>query len=161
MNRCYTLISYTANTHTFHIMLYTYYLHTNPHLPPPPHSLSLSLSPSLSLSLPPSPLSLSLSHTHTHTHTHPHTPPPPTRTQTPTPTHPNTLWYRTFKGSQLGAFCPKAIVYCYLEFKLRFLKNLKLFSIRVKELFEPMERKKSNGIFALFKRIFLRKLIFE
>ena len=27
---------------------------------------------------------------------------------------------------------------CYLEFKLRYLKNLKLFSIRVKELFEPI-----------------------
>ena len=29
-------------------------------------------------------------------------------------------------------------MYCYLEFKLRYLKNLKLFSIRVKELFEPI-----------------------
>ena len=37
-----------------------------------------------------------------------------------------------FKGSQMDVFCPKAIVYCYLEFKLRYLKNLKLFSIRVK-----------------------------
>ena len=43
-----------------------------------------------------------------------------------------------FNGSQLGAFCPKAIVYCYLEFKLCYLKNLKLFSIRVKELIEPI-----------------------
>ena len=42
------------------------------------------------------------------------------------------------KGSQLVAFCPKAVVYCYLEFKLRYLKNLKLFSIRVKDLFEPI-----------------------
>ena len=32
----------------------------------------------------------------------------------------------------------KTIVYFYLEFKLRYLKNLKLFSIRVKELFEPI-----------------------
>ena len=39
------------------------------------------------------------------------------------------------KGSQLGAFCPYALVNCYLEFKLRYLKNLKLFSIRVKQLF--------------------------
>ena len=31
-----------------------------------------------------------------------------------------------------------AIVYCYLEFKLSYLKNLKLFSIRVKELSEPI-----------------------
>ena len=29
---------------------------------------------------------------------------------------------------------PKAIVYCFLEFKLRYLINLKLVSIRVKEL---------------------------
>ena len=29
-------------------------------------------------------------------------------------------------------------MYCYLEFKLRYLKNLELFSIRVKELFEPI-----------------------
>ena len=29
------------------------------------------------------------------------------------------------------------LVYCYLEFKLRYLKNLKLISIRVKELFDP------------------------
>ena len=29
-------------------------------------------------------------------------------------------------------------MYCYLEFKLRYLKNLKLFSIRVKELSEPI-----------------------
>ena len=42
------------------------------------------------------------------------------------------------KGTQLGAFGPWAIGYCYLEFKLRCLKNLILFSIRVKELFEPI-----------------------
>ena len=42
------------------------------------------------------------------------------------------------KGWQLHAFSPLAIVYCYLEFKLRYLKNLKLFSIRVKELSEPI-----------------------
>ena len=40
-----------------------------------------------------------------------------------------------FKGLQMGAFCPQAIVYSYLEFKLRYLKNLKLFSITVNELF--------------------------
>ena len=44
----------------------------------------------------------------------------------------------TIKGWQLHAFSPSAIVYCYLEFKLRYLKNLKLFSIRVKELSEPI-----------------------
>ena len=37
--------------------------------------------------------------------------------------------------------------YCYLEFKLRYLKNLKLFSIRVKELFEPIVlRIKGDGL---------------
>ena len=41
-----------------------------------------------------------------------------------------TFNYRlTFKGSQLDAFSPKAIVYCYLEFKL---------SYRVKELSETI-----------------------
>ena len=42
------------------------------------------------------------------------------------------------KVSQLDAFSPLVIVYCYLEFKLSYLKNLKLFSIRVKELSEPI-----------------------
>ena len=49
------------------------------------------------------------------------------------------------KGSQLGAFCPYAVVYCYLELKLHYLKNLKLFSIRVKELFEPTVLRKTKG----------------
>ena len=40
--------------------------------------------------------------------------------------------------SRLDAFSPLAIVYCYLEFKLRYLKNLKLFLVRVKELSEPI-----------------------
>ena len=44
----------------------------------------------------------------------------------------------SFKGSQLDAFSPWAIVYCYLEFKLSYFKNLKLFSIGVKELSEPI-----------------------
>ena len=61
------------------------------------------------------------------------------------------LWVRSLKGLQLGTFCPYAIVYCYVEFKLRYLKNLKLFLIRVKELFEPivLPKKKSDG-FLLF-----------
>ena len=42
---------------------------------------------------------------------------------------------RLFKRSQLGAIYQKALVYCYLEFKLRYLKDLKLLSIKVKELF--------------------------
>ena len=41
-------------------------------------------------------------------------------------------------GLQLDAFSPWAIVYCCLEFKLSYLKNQKLFSIRVKVLFEPI-----------------------
>ena len=54
-------------------------------------------------------------------------------------------------------FCPYAIiVYCYLEFKLRYLKNVKLFSVRVKELFEPVVLRKRQRVFALFKSIFLR-----
>ena len=36
------------------------------------------------------------------------------------------------KSSQLHAFCSWAIVHCYIEFKLTYLKKLKLFSIRVK-----------------------------
>ena len=32
-----------------------------------------------------------------------------------------------FKGSQLDAFSPQAIVYCYLEYKLSYLKNLIFF----------------------------------
>ena len=44
----------------------------------------------------------------------------------------------SLKGLQLHAFSPYAIVYCYLEFKLRYLKILKLFSIRVKELSQPI-----------------------
>ena len=46
------------------------------------------------------------------------------------------------------------IVYCYLEFKLRYLKNLKLFSIRAKELFELIVlRQKADG-FLLFLKAF-------
>ena len=44
------------------------------------------------------------------------------------------------------------MVYCYLKFKLRYLKNLKLFSIKVKELFEAIVlrgKKKAHG-FLLF-----------
>ena len=58
------------------------------------------------------------------------------------------------KGSQLGAFCPYAIGYCYLEFKLRYLANLKLFSIRVKELFKPIVLQKKVDGFLLFLKTF-------
>ena len=44
-------------------------------------------------------------------------------------------------------------MYCYLEFKLRYLKNLKLFSIRVKELFEPIVLRKKGDGFLLFLRV--------
>ena len=48
-------------------------------------------------------------------------------------------------------------MYCYLEFKLTYLKNLKLFSIRVKELSEPIVLwRKGDGFLALFISIFLR-----
>ena len=47
-------------------------------------------------------------------------------------------------------------MYCYLEFKLRYLKNLKLLSIRVKELFESIVfAKKRRRVFALFIKFFL------
>ena len=44
-----------------------------------------------------------------------------------------------FKSSQLGASCPYATVYCYLELKLCYLKNLNLFLTRVKkQIFEDI-----------------------
>ena len=39
----------------------------------------------------------------------------------------------SLKGSQLAAFYPQDIVYCYLKIRLCYFKNLKLFSIRVKK----------------------------
>ena len=46
-------------------------------------------------------------------------------------------------------------MYCDLEFKLRDLKNLKLFSIRIQELFEPIDRreKKPKG-FCSYQKLF-------
>ena len=56
-----------------------------------------------------------------------------------------------------------SVPFCYLEFKLCYLKNLTLFSIRVKELFEPivLEKKRATGFCSLKKKkkkknIFLR-----
>ena len=52
------------------------------------------------------------------------------------------------------------IVYCYLEFKLRYLKKkkkkkLKKFSIRVKDLLKPIVlRKKKADEFLLFLKVF-------
>ena len=45
-------------------------------------------------------------------------------------------------------------MYCYLEFKLRYLENLKLFSIRVKELFESIALRKKVDGFLLFLKAF-------
>ena len=61
------------------------------------------------------------------------------------------------KASRLGAFCPLAKVCFYLEFKLCHLKNLKLFSIWVKELFEPIGFAETRRrVFALLKNFCLR-----
>ena len=52
------------------------------------------------------------------------------------------------------------IVHCYFEFKLTYLKNLKLFSIRVKELFDPIvlrKKKKKGDWFLLFLKAFSRE----
>ena len=45
-------------------------------------------------------------------------------------------------------------MYCYLEFKLHYLKNLELFLIRVKELFEPIVLRKKDDGFMLFLKAF-------
>ena len=46
------------------------------------------------------------------------------------------------------------VMYCYHEFNLRYLKNLKLFSIRMKELFEPIVLRKKADMFLLFLKAF-------
>ena len=43
------------------------------------------------------------------------------------------------KNMPVTALIGHSVAYCYLEFKLSYLKNLKLFLIRVKELFEPID----------------------
>ena len=42
------------------------------------------------------------------------------------------------RGDNCMLLAHRAIVYCYLKFKLSYLKNLKLFSIRVKQLSDPI-----------------------
>ena len=42
------------------------------------------------------------------------------------------------KGSQLGTFCSKVIQLLNSNILFRYLRNLKLFSVRVNELFEPI-----------------------
>ena len=44
-------------------------------------------------------------------------------------------------------------MYCYLEFKLRYLKNQTLFSI-IKEVFEPIVLRKNGDGFLLFLKAF-------
>ena len=52
-------------------------------------------------------------------------------------------------------------MYCYLEFKLSYLKNLKLFSIRIKELSgHKFCEEKATG-FSSFDKHLLEKPIFE
>ena len=60
------------------------------------------------------------------------------------------MWNKiVLRGHNCVHFAHKLLVYCYHEFKLRYdLKNQKLFSIRVKELFEPIvvrKKKKATG----------------
>ena len=45
-------------------------------------------------------------------------------------------------------------MYYYLEFKLSYLKNLKLFSTKVKELFEPIVLRGKGHGFLLFLKAF-------
>ena len=47
-------------------------------------------------------------------------------------------------------------MYCYLEFKLSYRKNLKLFSIRVKELSEPIVCEEKVTGFSSFYKLLLR-----
>ena len=56
-------------------------------------------------------------------------------------------------GVTTGWFCPQAIVYCYHS-ELRYLKNLKLFSGRVKTLSEPSVLCKKGNEFKLFLQAF-------
>ena len=64
------------------------------------------------------------------------------------------------KRSQLDVFVPQAIVYCYIKFKINYLKSLKLFSIRVKELSEPIVCEEKATGFSTFYKDFLEKPIF-
>ena len=60
-----------------------------------------------------------------------------------------------FKTSQLNAFCPQPRVFCYIEFTLGYLKNLKLFkSKRIIGACSIMWKRRR--VFVLFTSIFLR-----
>ena len=52
-------------------------------------------------------------------------------------------------------------MYCYLKFKLSYFKNLKLFSIRAKELSKPIVLWRKATGFSSFYKHFLEKPIFE
>ena len=54
------------------------------------------------------------------------------------------------RGHNWVHFAHGLLVYCYTEFKLRYLKNLNFFSIRVKELFKPKFLRKKGDGFLLF-----------
>ena len=55
------------------------------------------------------------------------------------------------RGHNWVHFAHRLLVYCYLEFKLHYPKNLKLFSIKlVKELFEPLVLQKKPTCFCSF-----------
>ena len=62
--------------------------------------------------------------------------------------------FKLLKGSQLRAFFHRPqCIYCYTEFKIRYLNNLKLFSVgKKKELIEPIVlRKKADGVLLFLK----------
>ena len=58
------------------------------------------------------------------------------------------------RGHNWIHFAHRLLVYCYLDFKLRYLKSLKLFSISVKELFESTVLRKKGDGFLLFLQAF-------
>ena len=59
------------------------------------------------------------------------------------------------RGQDLIYFAMGNIAY-YLEFKLRYLNSLKLFPIKVKELFEPLVlRRKGDECLLFLKALFL------
>ena len=60
------------------------------------------------------------------------------------------------KGVTTGALFPYVIgVYCYLEFKLCFFLNLKLFATKVKDLFEPIVFAENNRRYFALRKIFM------
>ena len=60
----------------------------------------------------------------------------------------------------MGPFCLWAIVDCHLEFKLRYLKKLKSFSIKVNELFELIVLRRKIKAICLFVYLFVCLFVF-